>query len=197
MGLDAHKEGLAAVFSSSLERHLSSSAAAKAILKAYGIDDSTSDDDAMKIAVDFATDIGYYIPAFTYSQSWSGKAYRYHFNEPNPWDGPFKGYATHSFDIFYLFQNYNEKLSPEAREVAIALAKDFIGFANGKATWPEYKRELGVVRTFGPSGLSTSSVEKDNEWGHRRRDTLVKLSQEGVVDLDELSVAWDKFLAGN
>lgn len=196
MGLNARKEGLAAVFASSLEKHLSSSAAAKAILNAYKIEISTADEDAVKAVLDFATDIGYHIPAYTYACSWPGKAYRYHFNEPNPWDGPFNGYATHSLDCFYLFQNYHEKLSPEAREVAIALAKDFISFANGKATWPEYQRETGVVRNYGPSGTSKYGLGQGSGFGTIRRNSLITLSEEGVIDLDELSIAWEKFLVG-
>jgi carboxylesterase type B len=196
MGLNARKEGLAAAFAASLEKHLSSSAAAKAILNAYEIETSTSDENAVKAVINFATDIGYHIPAYTYAQSWPGKAYRYHFNEPNPWEGPFRGYATHSLDCFYLFQNYNEKLPSEAREVAIALAKDFVSFANGKANWPEYEKVSGMVRKYGPSGVSTSGVDEDNGFGTTRRNALIKLGEEGVIDLDELSVAWEKFLAG-
>jgi hypothetical protein len=196
MGLDARQEGLAVAFSASLEEHLSSPSAAKATLEAYGIASTTPDEEAMDAIINFATDIGYAIPAFVYAQSFKGSVYRYHFNEPNPWDGPFKGSSTHSLDIFYLFQNYNEKLSPEARHVAAALAKYFINFATGRASSLSYEKSSGLVDTFGPSGICTQSIEENHGFGRGRREHLLKLSRQGVVDLDELSVAWDKFIAG-
>lgn len=40
-------------------------------------------------------------------------AYVFHFNEPNPWEGRFKGVAGHLTDTAFLFQNYEEYLDEE------------------------------------------------------------------------------------
>jgi len=143
----------------------------------------------------FANDIAYYLPALFYAKSWPGKSYYYHFNEPNPWNGTFKGCSTHLLDAAFLFQAYNEKLSDEAKEVAVALAKAFIKFAYGEAPWKEFQNKEGGLMRFGPS------AEKVNEFvkgygGECRRDALLRLKEEGVVDLDEVSMAWDLFVAG-
>jgi hypothetical protein len=195
MGLAERKSGIAARFCTSLTTNVSESSA-EAVLKAYNLTPSTDDDVALKTILTYATDIAYASPALAFARSWQGKAYYYHFNEPNPWDGLFKGCSTHVLDAAFLFQNYNEKLSPEAREVAVSLAKAFLNFANGIAPWQAFHAEQGNAQTFGPSGTSISSVVGNNGWGHGRRDNLFKLREEGKVDLDELSVAWDKFIAG-
>lgn len=196
MGLDQRKPDIASAFRISLTRNLSSPTAAEAVLKAYGIEPLTSDDIAFNTLVDFGTDIAYYMPALTFAQSWPGNKHYYHFNEPNPWHGPFEGYSTHMLDSAFLFQNYNDQLSSEAQGVAIALAQGFIKYANGAAPWQEYDENGGNVKRFGPSGTSISSMVERNGWGSERRDVLFRLKKEGKVNLDELGAAWDKFLAG-
>ncbi|KAF2176408.1 alpha/beta-hydrolase [Zopfia rhizophila CBS 207.26] len=196
MGLEARRAGIASAFCTSLANNLSNPAAVGTVLQAYNITPATSDDTAMQAILAFATDIAYYCPAIAYAQFWPGKTYYYQFNEPNPWDGPFKGSSTHMLDAAFLFQNYNEKLSVEAREVAVSLARDFIKFANGIAPWGYYDGDTGSVKTFGPGGTSVSGFVERNGWGNSRRDTLFRLKEEGKADLDELSLAWDKFLGG-
>ncbi|KAF2660705.1 para-nitrobenzyl esterase [Lophiostoma macrostomum CBS 122681] len=195
MGIAERKVGIAAQFCTSLAANISKFST-EAVLKAYNLTPSTDDDIAMRTILEYATDIAYAGPALAFARSWHGKAYYYHFNEPNPWDGLFKGCSTHVLDAAFLFQNYNEKLSPEAREVAVSLAKAFLNFANGTEPWQAFHRDQGNAQTFGPSGTSTSAMVGNNGWGEGRRDHLFKLKEEGKVDLDELSVAWDKFLAG-
>lgn len=182
MGLADRKAGIASSLRASLTKNISQEAA-EAVLGAYKISDSTPDDEAMQSIIALATDIAYYTPAISFARSFPGKTYYYNFNKPNPWDGIFKGCATHMLDAAFLFQNFNEHLSPEAREVTYKLGRDFIAFANGKKPWEEFGTtgDKGEVRVYGP----------DNG----RRDVLFRLSEEGKVDLDALSMAWDLFLA--
>jgi carboxylesterase type B len=196
MGLNERKTGIAAAFCTSLTKNLTNPTASEAVLQAYGINPSTPDDEAFKAIIEYATDIVYYAPALAFAQSWPGKAYYYHFNEPNPFDGQFRGQATHMLDAAYLFQNYNEKLSPESREVAISLATDFIKFANGSAPWKEYSKEKGAAKSFDSNCPTGLGLVESNGWNNGRRETLFKLKETGQVDIDELSVSWDKFLAG-
>lgn len=195
MGILARKAGIASAFTTSLTKNLSTPIAASAILDAYEITPTTPDDDAVQSILAFANDIAYYLPALFYARSWPGKSYYYHFDEPNPWDGMFKGYSTHLLDAVFLFQAYNEKLSPEAKEIAVAIAKTFIKFANGEAPWKEFDKKNGGVKRFGPSDTSVETLV-EGYGGHGRRDVLLRLKDDGLVDLDEVSAAWDLFVTG-
>lgn len=64
------------------------------ILSAYGITPNTPDTPALRAILRFATDIGFLAPTISLANGWSGAAYVYHFNEPNPWDGPWKAKRT-------------------------------------------------------------------------------------------------------
>jgi hypothetical protein len=194
MGLAQRKVGIASALEISLHGNLPA-AAAKAVLQAYGISSATDDDEAMELVLDLATDIAYVAPAVAYARSFS-KAYYYQFNELNPWDGPLKGYSTHMLDAAFLFQNFNEHMSSEMQEVARGLAIDFLKFANGATPWVEYMEGKEEVRVYGPSDKIAMGIENDNGWGKGRRDLLWKLSEEGKIDLDEMSVAWHMFVAG-
>jgi carboxylesterase type B len=195
IGLAQRKAGIASALRSSLHANMSTSAA-DSLLQAYNIHLSANDDEAMKLIFDLATDIAYVAPALAYARSFPGKTYYYHFNEPNPWDGVFKGCSTHMLDIAFLFQNFNEHMSPEVQKVAIDLAIDFVKFANGVKPWAEFEKDEGQVRTYGLSNEQTSGIVQNNGWGNGRRDILWKLSEEGKIDLDSLSTAWDLFIAG-
>jgi hypothetical protein len=60
------------------------------------------------------------------------------FKEPNTWEGPWRGFATHILDIAYLFQNINDHLTGAQRNVAIQFATDVITFANENALFPPF-----------------------------------------------------------
>ena len=66
--------------------------------------------------LELANDLNFYIPTLTLNSNLSRhmKTYTYRFNEPNPWDGPWKGYTTHALDIVFLSQNFNEFLDETA-----------------------------------------------------------------------------------
>lgn len=195
MGLAERKAGIASALKSSLTANLGT-ASASAVLGAYGITENTQDDAAMQAIIELATDIAYYAPALAFARSFSGKTYYYQFNEPNHWEGAFKGCSTHMLDAAFLFQNFNEKMDERQREVALALAKAFVAFANGARPWDEFACAKGNARTFGPSKETITSLVERNGWGNGRRETLFRLEEAGSVDLDALSVAWDLFIAG-
>src|SRR5450755_1817479 len=87
---------------------------APAIVSAYGldIDVKSNSPQTTKTCLDFAADVSFALPTRYLTRSWASssvpdsKAYLYHFNCLNPWDGPWKGYATHSIDIIFALQNY-------------------------------------------------------------------------------------------
>jgi hypothetical protein len=195
MGLVERKSGIATALNTSLTQSMGASSA-KAVLQAYGITPTTSDDSAMQSIVDLATDIAYYAPALCFARSWPGRTYYYHFNEPNPWQGAFKGCSTHMLDAAYLFQNFAHKMGSKEKELGVALAMDFIKFTNGVKPWDEYESVNCNVKAFGPSEATSSRAIQNNGWGHGRRDILFTLQEAGKVDLDALSGAWDLFIAG-
>jgi hypothetical protein len=192
MGLSQRKPGIVSALTTSLSTNLPT-AAVEAVLQAYNITSIANDDDAMRSVLQFATDIAYVAPSLTYARSFPGKSYYYHFNEPNPWDGAFKGCSTHMLDAAYLFQHFNEHLPFRAQVVAKAIGVDFVKFANGLEPWMEYDDEKGQIRTYGPGKVG---VVEDKGWGDGRSDVLWKLSAEGKVDLDGLIGAWNMFVAG-
>lgn len=196
MGLTERKSGIASALHTSLTEDLGTSPA-EAVLQAYSITPTTPDDAAMQSVINLATDITYYAPALSFVRSWPGNTFYYHFNEPNPWEGAFKGSSTHMLDAAFLFQNFGEKTGGKEREIGIALAKDFIKFTNGIKPRDDYNGAKGNVKVFGPSQVKTSDVVEDNGWGHGRRDALFKLQEAGQVDLDVLSGAWDLFVASS
>ncbi|KAJ4348577.1 uncharacterized protein N0V89_009955 [Didymosphaeria variabile] len=194
MGLGSRTQNLAADLYTSLSASLGA-ASAIAVLEAYGIRLSTSDDAALQATIDLATDIVYAAPALSLAQAWPGKTYAYHFNEGNPWEGQFKGMATHMLDAAFLFHNYNERMDKGVKDIARAFARAVVAFANGMVPWREFDEDHGSVKIFG--GGEVDRMVGSNGWANGRRDTLFRLAEEGKVDLDGLSVAWDKFLAGN
>jgi len=178
MGLSSRLPGIASAIHTSFSRNLSASAA-QAVLSAYGIAPSTPDKEAMASIIKLGTDIAYGLPVSYYARAFKGRVSSYLFTEPNPWDGMFKGKSVHLMDAVFLFQNFNEHIPDHAKVTARRIAEDFVAFAYGRAggTWAD-----GQTKIYGPDSGDVGSLEA--------------FRQEGAVDLDEVSVAWDLFVAG-
>lgn len=178
MGLSSLLPNIAAAIAASFSRSLSGPAA-QAVLTAYSISASTPDDEAMDSIIELASDVAYRIPAQYFARAFRGRTWTYAFTEENPWEGMFKGKSTHMLDAAFLFQNFNEHLTAEEKEVSGKLAEDFVVFANGKAGefWDE-----DVERVYGRDAVRESKLER--------------LVGEGKLNLDELSRAWGLFLVG-
>jgi hypothetical protein len=54
----------------------------------------------------------------------------FHIFQPNPFDGPLKGFATHVLDVALIFQNYEEYLPVETAALGKRMAQHFLDFAN-------------------------------------------------------------------
>jgi carboxylesterase type B len=163
------------------------------ILQAYDINPSLSDKEGLYRILKFSTDINFFAPAIALAKGWSGKAYVYHFNEPNPWDGEWKGEAGHVLDVAYLFQNYNELLDDAQRQVAVTFAGDFIKFMNGKGVWATFGNKEGA-QVYGPSGKGVTSEYVEGVAGENsgRRNTIYELAED--VGLDSLAGTWVTYL---
>jgi hypothetical protein len=198
--IEHRKTGIAKTFSESIRNSLTSNPSiAEQVLKAYSISADLTDRVAFHSILKFAADICFFAPALAFAKGWPGKAFLYHFNEPNPWDGEWKGEATHVLDVAFLLQNFNEFLSSAQRDSATAFAGDIIKFINGKAPWPVFEQTKPVSRFYGPSTRKGSEARAAYmggicEGNTGRRSTILHLSE--LVDLDILTVAWHNFVAG-
>ncbi|KAI1611228.1 carboxylesterase-like protein [Exophiala viscosa] len=191
------KAGIAEAFRQSLEKSLKDFPDERAkLLDTYGIATSVSDDEDMLNILRFGTDIGFYAPAFTMAKAMSRRAFLYHFNEPNPWDGPFKGESTHILDVAFLFQNFIEHLGPEQQKLSKKFGSDFINFVNGKAPFDVYDDTEGGAQVYGPPVVGGAQyVQGKSPEAFGRRSFIGSLAGK-TSTLDQLSIAWDTFLAG-
>lgn len=197
----AHKkDGSAKAFTSAIKSTLSASPSeAETILQAYHINETASDDEAFAAVLNFANDLQFYAPVWTFVEGWPTTGHVYHFNEPNPWPGPFQGQASHVLDVAYLFQNYTEHLNAAQRTVGLAFAKDVIKYVNNLAPWPGSYDGAPAVRVYGPSskvsaGSTAASMSRRGDEGCGRRNTLFEVSK--VVPMEVIAKAWGVFMSG-
>ena len=185
--------GVAKTFCDSIHKTLGDND--KRVLEAYSINPNQSDKEGLYNILKFSNDISFFAPVIAFAQGWPGKAYVYHFNEPNPWDGEWKGEAGHVLDVAYLFQNYNEFLDEAQRQVAVSFAGDFIKFVNGKSAWTSFETKKGA-QVYGPSGkgFTAEFVEGIATEKLGRRNTIYELADH--LGLDGLAGVWSAFFTG-
>lgn len=170
------------------------------IFEAYNIGDSGSENDNYTNILNFGNDIGFLAPVLCYAHGWDANAFVYFFTEPNTWEGPWKGRANHILDVAYLFQNYNDHLSPDQQETAVAFGTDLINFANGRAPWPVFNfaaKELNA-KVYGATNPESVNFRVEVVSGPNtrteRRQTIFNLSVS--IPLTRMSEAWNAFLTG-
>lgn len=126
----------------------------KRLLTAYELDESSSPErkeDMLRILV---SELRFYLPTRMVYKGWQSTspprlASRYHFHVPNPFEGIWKGLASHELDVAYLLQNFNGLLDESNRKIAEEIADHFIGYANSEG-WA--KEGMSVV--FGGDGTT-------------------------------------------
>jgi hypothetical protein len=171
---------------------------AEALFKACGIIVSMSGDVTVLVSLKFSTDIGFFAPTLTFAKWWPGEAHVYFFNEPNPWEGRFKGNSSHIIGVAFLFQNYNKFLNPAQAQSARLYAVDVIRFANGKAPWRAFDVEKTKCCVYGPSeedDNKTAVLEvSGNDLATKRRHDIFQFADD--PGLDVISSAFGMFFAG-
>lgn len=196
LALGSRVAGIGGAFSKSLDNSLAEVPGAKGkIFHRYEIQEQ-DDAKATQGILNFAQDAIFYAPALALAKAWSGPAYVYHFNEPNPWDGPWKGRASHITDIGYLFHNFDEYMTDAQRAVGARYASDLIEFTNGKAPWPALgEGGKNRARVYGPSGsgLIATTAELGATATGRRTWAYEVLEDIGA---DRANDAVHRFLAG-
>src|ERR1700753_888039 len=152
-GLATRQKGIQSAFASSLQKYITPQAV-DIILQEYGITKAATDEQAYLNILRFSTDLWYQAPAYGLADRFAGRTSILHFNEPNPWEGPFHSEATHILDVAFLFQNYNEYLPKEQLANAVRFGKDIISFANGRPLNESLSEEEPVLITY-ENGIST------------------------------------------
>ncbi|KAM0328715.1 hypothetical protein ACHAQA_005128 [Verticillium albo-atrum] len=188
MGLfEAHTD-LVAAFSASMLSVLQQHQAQVAdILRIYNITPSLDRQTALIRILEFASDLTFQLPARALALNFAGRSFLLQFSEPNPWPGKFQGHSTHILDAAFLFQNYNDLLSPTQQAAAQQLADDVLDFMNGQVKWPAFN-QAGVAIL---QGGERRYVEEPNDAGSARFAELRGIAQ--VVGQDVLLGAWTAF----
>ncbi|KNG84948.1 putative carboxylesterase [Aspergillus nomiae NRRL 13137] len=186
------KENCAEKFTTAMNKVLSSQPdVAQRILGEYGIRKGMPDDEALPAVLNYVNDICFFAPVLTFIRGWRGNSHVYYFNEGNPWEGPWKGRATHILDVAYLTQNFQEFMTPSEQLVATTLAEDFFKFCHGTSPWPAVTNgditTNFTARVYGPSseGHSVGQVSEPYKGESRRRSILFDCND--AVSLDELA----------
>lgn len=190
--LGSKKAGIAKAFHNSITTSLGDSLSSK-LLQAYSISPDLPDDEGFFRVLQFVTDVQFYSPTLTYAESLAEKmkTYMYRFNEPNPWEGPWKGHAIHIQDLMWLFQNLNEFMDGPQQAQAKAFAEGVLDFANGKDAWRPWKSEDRVAMVMGPEGKV--ELVRDEPSVNGRRAIIHELAKE-TGGMDVLSDALNAFM---
>ncbi|KAF2850786.1 para-nitrobenzyl esterase [Plenodomus tracheiphilus IPT5] len=158
-----------------------------ALLAAYKLDgEMTAKEQADRLR-ELVSELRFYLPALAAYRGWkdtvpSGHASRYHFHIANPFEGPFKGLASHELDVAYLLQNFNDQFDDKNRRLAENVADHFIKFANGEGWVNEDK-----VVVFGRDGVSKINEEDyDRVYRSGRGAILERIGRQNLWYLAEM-----------
>ena len=189
------KSGAGKSFCSAIRKALSEyPSEAEDLLAAYEITAELPDDPAFHAITLFGTDITFHAPTMAFAKGWPSEAYVFHFNSPNPWEGPSKGVAGHVLDVAFLFQNYNEFLSSEQKNIAKSFAGQVIDFAAGQAPFPPYDPDDVGAMVLGPPVTGAEFKQTSDLESLGRRATLLPIASR--VGYDRLIQAWLGFMSG-
>lgn len=184
---------------------------AAAVLEGYGIDEARGDaataDDKLPV-IRFINDISFREPARATARAWAAagprlgtKAYLTHFNLPNPWEGPWRGHATHALDVAFLLGNYNDFLGAGQRASAERMASDLLALAYGGEPFPPYSGAQDGVATVYYADVDGerdgSYVAGEGDEGKTgRRNVLADVAAGDPLVLDKLLGVFGQLLQG-
>lgn len=149
----------------------------------------------------FSTDIGFAQAAKASAQAWyssTGRALLSHFTCPNPWDGGWKGHATHGLDAAFVLQNFSEFLPPGQRACAERMGRDLVDFVAGQDKLPWVGADGGKEIVYHAEGESDESrvVSSEEAAKSARRQELEQIVDGRPEVLDRLMDALGMLLSG-
>ncbi|KAK5195057.1 hypothetical protein LTR99_002704 [Exophiala xenobiotica] len=186
--------GIGKEFGESLKRNITGNhKEVDQLLAEYGISSAKDDQSAYFAILELGNDICFYLPEETFARNWPGPTYVYHLNEPNPWDGPFKGQCTHIFDVALLFKNFDQHLDSSAKAVGEKLGDSIIEFVSGQAPWQATTKDKPVAWVLGgAAGIGRLMEDKPEKVGRR----TAMFDYKDTIGWDTLHEAYTAFLGG-
>ncbi|OBS15494.1 hypothetical protein FPOA_13685 [Fusarium poae] len=192
--LTARGSKIAQQLSNSLNRAIpGKQLAIAALLDDYGISNAVDDGSACLAISHLANDLSFYLPCDVFAQFFPGTKYIYHLNEPNPWDGPFRGKAAHAVDVTFLFKNFDQFLPPWTKAVAQGFGDNIIKFVAGQVPWQASSGDNRVALVYGNDARG-GELRKDEPQGVGRRAALFRYEES--IGFDALLEAVSEFVAG-
>ena len=191
--LGGRRKNIGAAFCSSMTSSLASTPEiVNKLFSAYGLTSDLADDEAYVKVLRVTNDIQFYAPTFLLAQNLEKKTriHMYRFNEPNPWDGPWKGEASHILDLALLLQNFSEFLDGPVRAMGEEFALDVIAFVHGKDPWARWREGEKLAKVLGPQGKVEVVEDVPEKVG--RRDIILRVADE--VGYDKLNDALRSFM---
>lgn len=163
-------------------------------------DDAANTHASTERVLNFGNDVRFAVAAREFARAWSQsglEGFLYRFNCPNPWEGVWKGHATHILDLAFLLLN-NEYLSKGQRQAAELFAKDVITFVHGRKPWEAYwngAQQGSMVYDAPAEGAIDRSeyVKCDAPQRTGRRDIMHRFKTPEI--LDRLVDGWQMFMA--
>ena len=155
---------------------------ADSLLDIYDIKADDSDNDTLLKICQFESDIGFF--AASWSQAVGSarrqKTYLQLFDLGNPFEGPLPKdrFATHTWDIVALLGAYEERMSPEYKDVIRQWRDRIIDYVvSGKEPWAPWTNDGRAALVVGNHGISEQG---ETEYlGTRRRKLLAFAQKEG------------------
>lgn len=143
--------------------------------------------------LELANDLCFYLPEEMFAQNFPGTTYVYHLNVPNPWEGPFKGQATHIFDVALFFRNFDDKLPTTSKEIGLAFGDSIVKFVGGQTPWQAKSNGNQVAMVFGLNA-GIGELRKNVPEAVGRRNIIFKYKE--TIGLDLLLEGFVAFLGG-
>lgn len=185
------KQNIVAPFIKALEAHVTNPATLYKVLEMYEISITMTDAHALVPVLRFISEVKFCAAAHFYASAWPRDSYLYHFDEANPWRGPWQGYATHGLELAYLFQNYNEHLNAEQNNTSKAMGADMIEFAYGNSPWTSFRDQEG----FQVFGNSSENIKAWTPYGSEKDGRTTRIATlRDEIGLEKCSRAIDAFL---
>lgn len=164
------------------------------LLDAYRLSADRPDEEAFRSVLEVLNDVGFYAPTLAYARAFrdAGKqTWVYRFNALNPWpEARWCGTTPHILDIAFLFQNYNDALSPRDRGTAEDFAETVFRFVRGEDLW---EKGGEVARVFG-GGPGQQGLVEDVPEQTGRRGIVLELAKEVEGGMDALSGVVNGFM---
>jgi carboxylesterase type B len=116
----------------------------------------------------FLSTVMFHFPNMRITETFGGKAYLYHFEEPSPYPGPTNGLPVHGQCAVYMFGNDKGAWPESAHRTSQTMATLWAGFAHRKEPWETFESSKQFMR-FGPDGyhgLKTCAGDEMRDYGY-------------------------------